>query len=201
MEDFNRHCLFTQFTSELLSHPELNQSIYHLQHASGFNINIILYFLWVAKSRYGRLSKRNVKELEAQVMLWHQRVIAELKYTYALLGDRTDSISTNIKQLLKEEIAKAHMIEQCMLYESRIKTRVLRRTPQQQLMDACASMLYYCELKNDLLIEEDQAAFNQLFYFVFDSFSRAEVEQEISLTFNQLKINAETPTQLMWEAF
>ncbi|OGT57860.1 MAG: hypothetical protein A3F43_01305 [Gammaproteobacteria bacterium RIFCSPHIGHO2_12_FULL_42_10] len=201
MEDFNRHCLFTQFTSDLLAHPELNQSIYHLQHDSGFNINIILYFLWLAKSRYGRLSKRNLKDLEAQVMLWHRRVIAELKYTYALLTGHTDSISVKIKHLLEEEIAKAHMIEQCMMYESKIKTKVLRRTPQQQLMDGCASMLYYCELKNDLLIEEDKAAFNQLFYFVFDTFSRAEVEQEITLAFNQLKVNPGISVQLMWEAF
>ncbi|MCX7125285.1 MAG: hypothetical protein NTU49_05950, partial [Gammaproteobacteria bacterium] len=165
----------------------------------GFNINIILYFLWLAKARYGRLTKRNMKELQTQVMLWHQRVIAELKYTHALLADHSDSVSVQIKYLLQEEIAKAYMIEQCMLYESKLKTQVLRRTPYQQLTDACVSMIHYCELKNDLLIDEDQAAFIQLFSLVFD-IDRVDIEKEIILAFNRLKTIADQPVQMMWEA-
>ena len=199
MEDFNRHCPFTQFTSNLLANPKLNPTLYHLQHESGFNINIILYFLWLAKARYGRLTKRNMKELQTQVMLWHQRVIAELKYTHALLADHSDSVSVQIKYLLQEEIAKAYMIEQCMLYESKLKTQVLRRTPYQQLTDACVSMIHYCELKNDLLIDEDQAAFIQLFSLVFD-IDRVDIEKEIILAFNRLKTIADQPVQMMWEA-
>ena len=199
MDDFNR-CPFTQFTRLLLSKSELNQPVYHLQHASGFNINIILYMLWLAKERYGRMTKRNVKDLQTQVMLWHQRVIAELKYTHALLEKQVDGVSVKIKSLLEEEIAKAYLIEQCMIYDSKIKTRVLRRTPHQQLIDACASMMYYCELKNDLLIEEDQAAYTQLLLSVFDRLSPAEVEQEVAQAFKQLQTTAEKPVQLMWEA-
>lgn len=199
MEDFTV-CPFTQFTRNLLSRSALAQPIYHLQHESGFNVNIILYFLWLAKECYGRLTKRNVRDLQTQIMLWHQRVIAELKYTHALLGNHTDSVSVNIKHLLEEEIAKAHLIEQCMIYDSKIKTRQLRRTPHQQLTDACTSMIYYCELKNDLLIEADQIAYAQLAVLVFDMLPKAAVEQEVTQAFDQLKTTAGKPVQLMWDA-
>src|SRR3990167_8248005 len=163
MEDISQHCPFIQFTHDLLAKAELNQVVYHLQHDSGFNINIILYLLWLSKARYGRLSKRNVKALQAQITVWHQRIIAELKYTHALVANQTDSIAIQIKQALQEEIIKAHLVEQRMLYDSQLKTHPLRRSLQQQLADGCMSMIHYCELKNDLLLDDDQTAFIQLF--------------------------------------
>src|SRR4051812_16190141 len=138
MEDIQ--CPFVKFSSELLAHPELNSVIDHLQHNSDFNINIVLYLLWLAKSRFGRLIKRDVKLLQTQVML-HQRVVTELKYTHALVADLTDTASLRIKHLLEEEIVKAHVMEQHLLFESRLKNRVMRRSPEQQLMDACVSLI------------------------------------------------------------
>lgn len=199
MEDCSQDCPFTQFTQKLLAKVELNQAIYHLQHDSGFNINIILYLLWMAKTRFGRLTKRNIKMLQAEIALWHQRVIAELKYTHALVANNSDPVAVQIKQALQEEIIKAHLIEQHLLYEFQLKTRPLRRTPLQQLVDACMSMIHYCELKNDLLLEEDQAAFMQLFSAVFDELTPSEIEKQVSIAFQRLK--TEQPTQLMWEAF
>ena len=168
MEDISQHCPFIQFTHDLLAKAELNQVVYHLQHDSGFNINIILYLLWLAKARYGRLSKRNVKALQ-------------------------------IKQELQEEIIKAHLVEQRMLYDSQLKTHPLRRSLQQQLADGCMSMIHYCELKNDLLLDDDQTAFIQLFSAVFNDLARTEVEKQILLAFDRLK--TEQPAQLMWQEF
>jgi len=199
MDDFNRSCPFTRFTRDLLALTALNQPIYHLQHQSGFNINIIFYLLWMAKARYGRLSKRDVKMLQGQVMLWHQRVIAELKYTHALLADHSDPFALEIKHALQEEIIKAHVIEQHMLYESQIKTHVLRRTPLQQIADASASMMHYCELKNDLIMDEDQVAFIQLFSAVFDGVEKNDIEKPLMQSFDRLRMNQ--PAQMMWEEF
>ena len=200
MEDFSRHCPFTQFTHQLLLKNELDQVVSHLQHQSGFNINIVFYLLWLAKARYGRLTRQNLKVLQSQIALWHQRVIAELKYTHALVADHTDPAAIEIKQALQEEIMKAHIIEQCMLYDSGLKTHLLRRSSTQQLADACASVIHYCELKNDLLINEDQAAFIQLFFVVFDDVKRTEIEKQITIAFDRLKEPA-TQQQMMWEEF
>lgn len=199
MEDCNQTCPFTRFTRDLLALTSLNQPIYHLQHQSGFNINIILYVLWLAKARHGRLSKRDVKMLQGQVMLWHQRVIAELKYTHALLTDHNDSFALEIKHALQDEIIKAHVIEQRMLYESQIKTQVLRRTPLQQVADACASIMHYCELKNDLITDEDQVAFIQLFLAIFDGVKKHDIEKQLMQSFDRLRMNQ--PAQMMWEEF
>ncbi|HLB55965.1 MAG TPA: DUF2390 domain-containing protein [Coxiellaceae bacterium] len=192
-------CPFTRFASVLLEKTDLNQAIYHLQHDSGFNINIILYLLWLAKARYGRLTKRHVNMLQTQITVWHQRVIAELKYTHALLVDQKDVVALQIKQELQAEIIRAHIIEQHMLYEIKLKRHLLRRSSKQQLADACASVLHYCELKNDLLVDDDQIAFTQLFSAVFDETSQTEIEKNILNSFDQLKI--EQPAQLMWREF
>ncbi len=199
MEDCNQQSVFTQFTSELLANSTLNKSVYHLQHVSGFNINIILYLLWLAKTSYGRLSKRNVKMLQAQIMLWHQRVITELKYTCALVADFTDPIIVQMRHELQDSIVKAYWIEQQMLYESRLKTHPLRRTKLQRLADACVSMIHYCELRNDLVLDEDQSAFIQIFSVAFHDLSQLEIEKYITTAFDRLK--AQQPVQMMWEEF
>lgn len=201
MEDLTRHCPFTQFTHQLLSRDELSRVISHLQHESGFNINIILYFLWLAKSSYGRLTCQDLKFLQAQVMLWHQRVIAELKYTHALVAESADPTAIEIKKVLQEEIVKAHVIEQRMLYDTRVKVHVLRRSQQQQVSDACVSMVHYCQIKNDLLPDEDRDAFIYLFSFVFNQVARAEIEQQIDTAFDRMKMTSGRPLQMMWEEF
>lgn len=199
MEDCNQDCAFTQFTRELLAKTGLSKAVYHLQHDSGFNINIILYVLWLARASYGRISKRNIKMLQAQIMLWHQRVIAELKYTHALVADHTDPLAVQIRHLLQKEIVKAHWIEQQMLYESQLKTQPLRRTASQQLADACASLMHYCELRSELVVDEDQSAFIQLFSVAFQDLPRSVIEDHIVTAFNKLK--AQQPAQMMWEEF
>jgi len=172
-----------------------------LQHQSGFNINIIFYLLWLAKSRYGRLTRQNLKVLQSQIALWHQRVIVELKYTHALVADHKHPAAIQMKEALQEEIIKAHIIEQRMLYDTSLKTHLLRRSSLQQLADACVSMIHYCELKNDLLIDEDQAAFIQLFLIVFEDIKRSDIEKQIKSAFDRLKVPATTQLQMMWEEF
>lgn len=193
MDDFekaSKHSPFTQFTRRLLTNTTLNDAIYHLQHNSGFNINIIFYLLWSARARYGRLTKQQISLLQSQVLSWHQKVIAELKYTHALLAHSLDPAAVQIKRELQTEIARAHFIEQQMLYETRLKTRVLHRSLEEQLADASCSLIRYCELKNDLLIDEDQAAFLTLLCAVFDECKRSKLEMQIQSNFLQLKNNA-----------
>lgn len=201
MEDFDQFCPFTHFTHELFAKATLNNAIYHLQHNSGFNINIILYLLWLGKAYYGRVTKRHIRALESQITLWHQRVLSELKYTHALVENHADLASTQIKEALQEEIVKAHWVEQHMLYNIKLKTHILRRTPQQQLTDACASIIHYCELKNDLLVDEDQAAFIQIFSAVFDEIEKTEIEKQILSAFDRLKIISDQPAQMVWQEF
>lgn len=202
MEDFNRqHCPFVQFTHELLEKTELNRAIYQLQHHSGFNMNMVFYLLWLARARYGRLTKRQLKSLEAQITVWHQRVITELKYTHELLVDHTDPTAVQIRQALQTEIMRAHSIEQQLLFDSNSKTQVLRRTSNQQLADACGSLVHYCELKNDLLIPDDQVAFALLFSVVFDDVERADIEKQVALLSDQFQLQSNTglSQQTLWE--
>ena len=200
MEDFNQHCPLVQFTCELLDNTNLNRAIYQLQHHSGFNMNMIFYLLWLAKSRYGRLTKRQLKTLEGHILVWHQRVVAELKYTHALVANHPDPVAVQIKQALQTEIMRAHHIEQRLLFDSNIKTHALRRSPHQQLADACASLVSYCELKNDLLIPEDQAAFVLLFAFVFNEVERADIEKQVSQLAEQFRVfSNQLIQQALWD--
>lgn len=200
MEDASRLNPFISFTQTLLAKPALSQTIYHLQHSGGFNINVLLYLLWLAKMKYGRLTKQHIKILQSQIAVWHQRVIVELKYTHALVVNRTEPNAITIRHAIEEEITRAYEIEQQMLYESKLKSRSLRRIPHQQLVDACASVIRYCELKNDLLTDADQAAFVQLFSAVFDDIDQSSIEKNIAMISDQFKLFQMQPAQqTLWQ--
>jgi uncharacterized protein (TIGR02444 family) len=201
MEDFNQHSPFSQFVTDLFAKGQISSAVYHLQHRSGFNINIILYLLWLAKACYGRVTKRQVKMLESQVALWHQRVIAELKYTHALVANHADPIAGQIKNALQVEIVKAHYIEQRMLYDVKLKTRLMRRSSQQQLIDACFNIVAYCEMRSDALLPEDQTVFTQLFQVIFDTITPTEIMKQIQLSLDQFRLAADQPVQMVWREF
>lgn len=201
MEDFNQHSPFSQFVTDLFAKGQVSSAIYHLQHRGGFNINIILYLLWLAKACYGRVTKRQVKMLESQVALWHQRVIAELKYTHALVANHSDPIAGQIKNALQAEIVKAHYIEQRMLYDVKLKTRLMHRSSQQQLIDACFNMVAYCEMRNDALLPEDQTVFTQLFQVIFDTIAPTEIAKQIQLSLDQFRLAVDQPVQMVWREF
>lgn len=200
MEDVNQHCPLVQFVSELLAQPDLNRAIYQLQHHSGFNMNMVFYLLWVAKSRFGRLTKRQLKALEGHILLWHQRVVAELKYTHALVANHPDPVAVQMRQALQTEILRAHQVELRLLYDAHMKAQLLRRTPPQQLADACASLATYCELKNDLFIPEDRDAFVLLFSFVFGDMAQTDIEKHVAQLADQFQVLSNQLTQqALWD--
>lgn len=196
MDDFgqySKHSPFTQFAHRLLTNTTLSEAIYHLQHNSGFNINIVFYLLWSARARYGRLTKQQISLLQSHVLSWHQRVLAELKYTHALLAHSVDPVVVQIKRELQHEITRAHFIEQQMLYDTKLKARTLHRSLEEQLADASCSLIRYCELKNDLLIDGDQASFSTLLCAVFDECERPDLENQIQNSFKHLEGDANLP--------
>lgn len=201
MEDFNQHCPFSRFAADLFSKEQVNSAIYHLQHRNGFNVNIVLYLLWLAKACYGRVTKRQVKMLQSQVALWDQRVIAELKYTHALVATHPDPVAMQIKNELQDEILKAHYIEQHMLYDLKFKTRLLRRSPHQQLVDACVNLANYCEIKNDVLLPEDRTVFTRLLQVVFDTIEPTEIAKQTQLSLDRFHMPTDQPVQMMWREF
>lgn len=195
--DDNREYPFIQFCQKLLNDPKMADPLFQLQHQGGFNVNIIFYLLWLAKEKYGRLTKRNIKLLLSQIVLWHQRVITELKFTHALVANQNTEVAQHIKLALEEHILKAYVIEQRMLYESRMKTSSLKRSSILELQDACASMINYCEIKNDLLLDDDYAAFATVCQTVFYDIKPDEVEKQLSSAFSRLK-KSDGPIQMMW---
>ena len=209
MDELNTHSTFwshqdypfTQFAHNLLINESVQAALLHLQHHSGFNINLILYALWFAKSRGGKLTKRNLNLLQITIYSWHQRILVELKYTHALLANDLTDIAINIKRQLQEEIERANLIEQRMLVESRPKIKALKRSTKQQLDDASASLINYCELKNDLLIQEDKTALIKLLCHVFDELTESDIHNQINTIFDRLKAPELNPVQLMWEGF
>lgn len=197
MDDFCEQSPFMQFAHTLLTNGTVDDAVYHLQHRGGFNINIILYLLWLAKMRYGRLTKRQIRLLESHILEWHQRVISELKYTHALIAISLDPNMLEIKQSLEEEITKAYVLEQQMLHDTQIKTTLLRRTTAQQLTDACVSFMRYCELKHEVVVEKDQTAFAELMRCVFTHTTKSDIKKNILKSFAQFKMSA----PLGWEVF
>lgn len=200
MEDVSQQCPFVVFTSELMAKPNLNRPIYQLQHHSGFNINLIFYLVWVAKMRLGRLTKRQLKALENHIMVWHQRILAELKYTHALIANHDDPFAIEMRQTLQAEILRAHRIEQQLLFETQTKRQKLRRSPEQQFLDACASLTNYCELKNDVIIPEDRIAFGLLFSAAFHDVEKAIIERQVAILSDRFQLISHSQLQqVLWD--
>ncbi|HLD84832.1 MAG TPA: DUF2390 domain-containing protein [Coxiellaceae bacterium] len=200
MSDNPISCPLTQFSDALLNNTSLKNAFYHLQHRSGFNINIILYLLWLAKACHGRLTKKQIQLLESHIILWHQRVVSELKYTHALVADQTDPAVVHIKEALQTEIVKAHHIEQQMLFDSESKRHVLKRNDMQQLADACANLSNYCETRQNLLIDEDEKVFFQIFCVMFDELNDIDIRKQLVRAFVRFTLPGR-PVQMTWKDF
>lgn len=200
MDDVNQYCPLTRFSHTLFANSALDPVLSQLQNQGEFNLNVIFYLLWTAKACHGRLTKRQLKALQQQIAVWHQRVILELKYTYAMLAHHSDPDANEIKRAIQEEILRANDIEQRLLFESRIKTHLLRRTPRQQLSDACASIANYSSVKQSHWMSEHRSIFSVLFACVFEEVVEDEIEREIASMWDRtLLVNPPVVQQVLWE--
>ena len=189
---------FPKFAEKILSVEVLSPTFNYLQQQCGFQLNVLLYLLWLSKARFGRLTKKQLRQLLDFMMSWHQRVISELQYAYALVADQSGEAAQGIQQILALEIAQALKIEQEMLFESQIKSKRLQRSPKQQLVDACASIKHYCAVKKDVLMRNDQPALMALCAAVFDEVSHQTIESQVSQIFENTHGLA---GQLAWDTF
>lgn len=189
---------FSQFARSIIANSKLHAPLYQLQHESGFNLNILLYLIWYARMGYGRLSRRQVMLLESHIILWHQRVISELKYTHALLTHSEDKIAIEIRRALEIEIERAYYIEQEMLFDSEKKRHVTKQKLEQKLSDACINLLRACELKNNFLIEKDLASFFKILQHAFSDRDSDEIRDQLTRAFSRY---TNTSSQLTWETF
>src|SRR3990167_319248 len=200
MDDFTPQCPLTQFSRTLFAKPVLSRVLLELQNQAEFNLNIVFYLLWIAKKCHGRLAKRQLKMLQAQIDAWHQQVILELKYTYSLLEKYNDPEAMEIKRAVQEEIVRANDIEQCLLFETEIKTNTIRRAPLQQLSDACASIANSCSLKQHSWVTRHHATLAILFSTVFDEVTEEDIERELTLLGERIQLPRPSATQQpMWE--
>ena len=181
MDDFAQYRTLTQFSRTLFAKPALRPILQRLQSKADYNLNIIFYLLWIAKASQGRLTKQHFSALESHISLWHQRVILELKYTHSLLAKHTDPTAMEIKHTIQDEILRANDIEQCLLCETDVKTHILQRTPEEQLSDACSSMVSYCEAQGSKVFVRHHPALVSLFSAVFDSVDKQAVVKALTL--------------------
>lgn len=203
MEVSDNNRSFSEFAQRLLANPELQSSLLHLQHHSGFYINLLLYLLWLGKQQFGRVNKQKIRSLLLLITPWHKRVISELKFTHALLAHHHDAVSKKIKEALETEILKALVIEQQMLEESPVlmNDKPEHRSPKQCIADACASIAQYCEVKNELFVLQDQAALISLFQAIFEEMNFDQIESQINKTFSRFQSTLQSGVQLTWESF
>ena len=190
----------TRFSHALFANAALDPVLSQLQNQGEFNLNIIFYLLWAAKTCHGRMTKRQLRDLQLQIAVWHQRVILELKYTYAMLTNHADPAACEIKHAIQEEILRANDIEQRLLFESRINMHLLRRTPRQQLSDACASIVNYSSVEQSHWMSGHRSIFTVLFSCVFEEVAQDEVEREISSIWDRtLSAQPSVTQRVLWE--
>lgn len=200
MEDVAKQCPLVQFSQMLFSRQELAAPLSTLQQQGEFNLNIVFYLLWAAKACHGRLTKRQLKSLQLQVVLWHQRVILELKYTYAMLARHKDSEAAEIKQAIQEEILRANAIEQHLLFEAGVKLSLLQRTPVQQLSDACTSFMNYCSLSQLAWLAAHRPLMKNFFSSIFEEVPKTDIDRVLGMMLDKALPSSDQLMQpSLWE--
>lgn len=173
-------CIFTEFTQALLLEAPVLSAVACIQAYDYLNTNVILYLLWFSLSSGGRLPVKALSMLDREVALWRQRVTVELKYTHAMLKGAHTPMADELRAELQDEIAKAHLIEQQMLYDAGLKLARFspKRSPTRCMQDTVINWAAYVT-SHELTCDQNLVvALAQLLQTVFQSQVDASVLAE-----------------------
>lgn len=138
---------FWRFSVDFYRREGVEQALLFLQQRYGFNVNVILYFFWLAMLGQGGLAQGKLLTILERVVNWHNKVVLPLRRVRDTLKKKVQNQAVEAlrKEILQEEL-HAEQIEQMMLYEAQWTVGERKRTPAKKAADICRSMTSYCYL-------------------------------------------------------
>lgn len=132
---------FWDFSIQFYRQKEAEAALLQLQREYGFNVNVILYFLWYASIGQGGLSQKKVRELLTEIAPWHNKVVLPLRRLRVKLTNQHELY----REILGEEL-NAEQVEQTLMYERIWFVEAKSRSSAQKVSGICRSVASYCYL-------------------------------------------------------
>lgn len=167
------------------------------KHNTTLNFNFILYSIWFAIEKQGRIRKAGFIKLQESVQSWHERISSALQ---TLLESTKIMQKRNVEFLtetLEEELQFAIAIEQKLLADALMCDFPLPRSEAQQLADASYNIANYYKVLQMRLDEKTRDALIALLQFVFPNQPTYEVSNHLSYAVTYAKINQSSGAQMV----
>ena len=167
---------FNLFAKNILREPSVNRALTNLCEYHWLNANILLYVIWFAQAKFGKLQKSWLVQLLSSTQSWRQQIIDALKQCYVQCQKIKQKKRLKLLTSLQEEIDVANEIERCLLAETLLRLSKSVRTTQQQLADACYNVVQYCKYGEVRLENTSLEAILFMMQFVFPGVSVLEIQ-------------------------
>lgn len=179
---------FVEFVQKLHNQPFIHHALERLQEECGLNPNVVLFLLWFAATKQGRLLKKHYHILEMAVQPWHECVVLALAKLSKSAARSSKRLIAKLQNLIQTEFKLANEIEQRLLSDAIVSTK-LKRTSSQQLNDACYNVMYYCKINKKALTNEDQQALTLILQDVFAGLTQNEILSALQQNIQSKKID------------
>lgn len=181
---------FEDFAASIGKDPAVQSIESRLQHQNvALNFNFIIYCMWFAIEKQGRIRKPVFLKLQEMIQAWHERITLALKPLV--------SQAHPIQQKVRETAAFALGVEQKMLTEAIMLEFPLLRNEAQQLGDASYNLAHYYKLFELRLDEETRNGLIALLQLIFPNQPTFEVSNHLRYALSYAKINQNSGAQMV----
>lgn len=167
---------FWQFSRYTYQHTK--EVLLEMQAHHGLNVNVLLFCYWFCANYKKTLTKVDIKQLLANIHVWHEKIIRPLRRLRTNLKKRTDINWVNdIRNEVLDTELTAEKIEQLMIVNLFVKEIAYTKMANMQkaLFHIFKSIQVYCEVLFVTLNEKDCSDFIYIATKVFPDLKPSEI--------------------------
>lgn len=184
---------FKDFIAGVQENHVVNSTLFNLKQHYQMNSNVVLFLLWFAEAKHGRITKKDLNALIVAVAHWHERVLLALRnFSSKISGEASMEW---LQAWVETEIHVADQMEQQFLTEA-LDYKNIVRSSQQQLADACHNLMSYCKFLKIQLDANSQKQIIQLLSQIFPNISLQNIHKIYEAALLQLTHIPHTGAQL-----
>jgi len=168
---------FWRFSLQFYQQPKVEDLFLYLQNSYGLNVNVLLFFCWVAYNSQGGLTQHKIREILLTIRPWHEKVVLPLRRIRQYLkAKKAPWVSSVREHILQEEIQAEHA-EQLLILQSFEHSKRRVKAPQHKAADICRSISAYCRVMRTDFDKEACDVVAQLMHILFEKLKFDELKK------------------------
>ena len=141
---------FWEFSLDVYGRPTVADECIALQDRCGVDVNLVLFFIWVAVAGYGRLEEKIIRQCIEDGHQWQTAAVIPIRTVRRDLKAHIAGIPDDQREMLREQIAHAELeaehVEQLRLAEIVQDLPVTKIDPDRAAADAVANLKDYLQI-------------------------------------------------------